>query len=377
MSVRKRKWTTRLGEAKEAWVVDYIDGQGDRHIKTFERKKEADDYRATVKVDVRAGTHIAPNKSITVAAAAESWLAHAEAEGLERATIENYRQHVRLHILPRIGKVKLAALTPDKVKAFRDSLLENLSRDLARKVVTSTKTMLKVAKHGHMVADLKIKQRKREDGNGKPEKGRDFPTPGEIKRLVEAAKNLKWRTLILVAALTGLRASELRGLRWADVDLKAGELHVRQRADRYGNIGQPKSEASARTVPLDPDVLVPALQKWWLACPKGEAGLVFPTRTAKVENHSNLLRGLAAIMVTANIVGKDGKAKYGPHSLRHFFASWCINRKVDGGRELPPKSVQVLLGHSSITMTLDRYGHLFPRNDDRTELAAATRALLA
>src|SRR5258708_10880931 len=71
------------------------------------------------------------------------------------------------------------------------------------------------------------------------------------------------------------------------------------------------------------------------------------------------------------------RAKYsGLHSLRHFFASWCINRKVDGGLELPAKVVQERLGHSTIAMTLDTYGHLFPRHDDSEELAAAERALL-
>jgi integrase len=69
--------------------------------------------------------------------------------------------------------------------------------------------------------------------------------------------------------------------------------------------------------------------------------------------------------------------KYDLHAFRHFFASWCINPKERGGRELPPKVVQNLLGHSSIVMTPDLYSHLFPRGDDRAELAAAARALLA
>jgi integrase len=372
MSVRKRKWVTRLGEARECWIVDYADQDGERHIKTFERKKEADDYRATVKVAVRAGTHIAPSKSVTVAAAAESWLKHAEAEGCERATIENYRQHARLHILPLIGKVKLASLTPTKVEAFRDNLLAGMSRPLARKVLVSFKSILRVAKCAHVTDGVSIRARKRDER--KLEKGRDYPTPDEVRRLFEATKSLRWRTLLSTAALTGLRASELRGLRWTDVDFKADELHVRQRADRYGTIGQPKSETSTRTVPLAPEVLS-ALKEWKLACPKGELDLVFPNRAAKVENHSNMLRSLARVMIDANVVNKAGKPKYGPHGLRHFFASWCINRKVDGGRELPIKAVQALLGHSSITMTLDTYGHLFPRGDDRAELADASRAL--
>jgi integrase len=81
-------------------------------------------------------------------------------------------------------------------------------------------------------------------------------------------------------------------------------------------------------------------------------------------------------MVAAGVVTKAGKPKYALHAFRHFFASWCINRKADGGRELPAKSVQRLLGHSSIVMTLDTYGHLFPSGDDRAELAAASRTLL-
>ena len=72
-----------------------------------------------------------------------------------------------------------------------------------------------------------------------------------------------------------------------------------------------------------------------------------------------------------------GKAKYtGLHSLRHFYASWCINRRVDGGLELPLKLVQARLGHATITLTADRYGHLFPRGDDGAELAAAEKLFL-
>ena len=71
------------------------------------------------------------------------------------------------------------------------------------------------------------------------------------------------------------------------------------------------------------------------------------------------------------------EAKYtGLHALRHFYASWCINRKADGGLELPAKVVQARMGHSSIMVTLDTYGHLFPSGDDGAELAAAETALL-
>jgi integrase len=374
MSVRKRTWTTRAGEPKEAWIVDYTDQDGDRHIETFERKKDAEARHDKVRLDVRHGVHTAVSKSATVAEAAERWLSRVEAEGRERGTLAQYRQHVNIHIAPRIGRYKLAHLTPTKIEAFRDDLLANLSHPMARKVMTSLKSLLKAAKYAHVAADVSVGRSKR--GERKLEVGRDIPAPAEIKRLVHAAKDdARMHALLLTAALCGLRASELRGLRWTDVDLKAGELQVRQRADRYNTIGAPKSTSSTRTIPLPPEA-VAALKVWKLACPKGELDLVFPTSTGAIMYHRSMLDSLAPIMAAAGVV-KHRKPKYGLHAFRHFFASWCINRRADGGRELPAKVVQGLLGHGSIVMTLDRYGHLFPRGDDHAELAAAASALLA
>jgi len=376
MSVRKRTWTTRKGERKEAWIVDYIDQEGDRHIQTFDRKTDATEYHATVRVDIRQCVHTAPRKSATVTEAAEAWIKRVEAEGRERTTVGQYRQHLKWHIAPRIGRIKLANLTPARVEAFRDDLLGNLSRPLARKVLTSLKSLLKSAKHAHVAADVSIGRDKRSER--KLEIGVDIPTPDEIKRLLQAAAEapIRPRTLLITAILTGLRASELRGLRWRDVDFKHSELHVRQRADRYNEIGQPKSASGTRTIDFGPRVLA-ALREWKLACPKSDDGLVFPTPEGKIEHHKNMLSGLAPVMKAARVVDKSGEPKYALHAFRHYFASWCINRKAAGGRELPPKNVQQLLGHGSIVMTLDRYGHLFPRGDDRAELAAAESALWA
>jgi integrase len=192
----------------------------------------------------------------------------------------------------------------------------------------------------------------------------------------------------------GLRSSELRGLRWSDVDLKRCELHVRQRADYYREIGPPKSEAGERAIPLAP-MLVNTLREWKPVCPKGELDLVFPNGAGRVESHANIVnRGLIPVQIAAKVSvpvedaqgkpAKDDKgkpivtAKYaGLHSLRHFYVSWCINRRVDGGLELPLKVVQTRLGHASVQITADRYGHLFPRGDDGAELAAAEQAFLS
>src|SRR5262245_33945378 len=269
MSVRKRKWTTRRGEAKEAWIVDYVDQDGDRHIETFERKKNADAFHATVRVDVSKGEHIAPSKSETVAEAAERWIKRVEAEGRERSTIRQYRQHIDLHIVKRIGAVKLAHLTTTKVETFRDGLLKpasegGLSRPMARKVLTSLKSILKGAKRSHVAAGVSIGRDKRKR---KLEIGVDIPTHDEIKRLLQGAAeaDIRPRTLLTVVISTGLRASELRGLRWKDVDLKHSEIHVRQRADRWNDVGTPKSETSVRKIGFGSRTLA-VLKEWRIAC---------------------------------------------------------------------------------------------------------------
>ena len=152
---------------------------------------------------------------------------------------------------------------------------------------------------------------------------------------------------------------------------------MRQRADRHGVIGKPKSEAGHRTVPLGPSV-VNTLREWKLACPKGEHGLVFPAPTGGIALHNNVVRAFAAAVRAARLTDATGTAKYkGVHALRHFYASWCINAIELGGQELPPKAVQERLGHSSIVMTIDTYGHLFPAGKDaHKRLADAERALL-
>jgi integrase len=204
--------------------------------------------------------------------------------------------------------------------------------------------------------------------------GVDIPTPSEIEAILGAATG-RWRPFLLVAIRCGLRASELRGLRWGDIDFKKAELHVHQRADAYNKIGPPKSESGERAVPIPPATLL-ALKEWKVKCPRNarrELHYVFPNGDGNVENHANIVtRGLAPTLIDAGVTDPADEAKYsGLHALRHYFASWCVNRKVDGGLELPLKVVSERLGHSNIAITADLYGHLFPRGDDSKELAAA------
>src|SRR5262249_31924574 len=206
--------------------------------------------------------------------------------------------------------------------------------------------------------------------------GVDIPTPEEIKRVIQAATG-RMRPFLITAIFTGLRSSELRGLRWADVDLTSRVLHVRQRADRYNEMGKRKPEAGERVIRVGPVVANPR-REWRLACPKGELGLALPNAMGKIWNHAGIVRAMCRTMVAAGVVSAEGEAKYtGLHALRHFYASWLINRKKDGGLELPAKTVQARMGHSSIVVTMDTYGHLFPGSDDGSELAEAEKALLA
>jgi integrase len=130
--------------------------------------------------------------------------------------------------------------------------------------------------------------------------------------------------------------------------------------------------------PSFPPILVNTLREWKLRCPESEHGIVFPTGRGEIEYSNIVHRGLGPAQIAAGIVTKEGKPKYpGLHALRHFYASWCINRKQDGGLELPLKIVQQRLGHSTIALTADVYGHLFPSNDDGTELREAEKSLLS
>jgi integrase len=377
MSVRKRKWTTSSGEMKEAWIVDYSQ-DGNRHIETFKKKKDADAYAQQVGVDIRAGTHTPASRSITVRQAADDWIKTAEVEKRETSTIVQYRQHAN-HIAQRIGHVRLANLTATNVNAFRDDLLETLSRAMARKVLTSLKSLLKDAQRRGNVAQNVALSAKRIDpdkrGKEKLKIGVDIPSVDEIRALIAALPD-RWRPLFLTAIFVGLRASELRGLRWEDVDLKAGELHVRQRIDRLNVIGPPKSEAGRRTVRLGPLVLN-TLREWKAKCPPGELGLVFPSSKGGICGYHTTIRALQAAVCKAGLLNADGEPKYtGLHALRHFYASWCINPLDSGGQGLPAKAVQDRLGHSSIVMTMDTYGHLFPPSDDAKKLAEAERKLM-
>ncbi|EJC77674.1 site-specific recombinase XerD [Rhizobium leguminosarum bv. trifolii WSM2012] len=410
MSVRKRTWTGPDGEERTSWQADYIDGKGKRRRKAFGKKKDAEAFIIKAGGEVQEGTHIVDRDSVSVKKAAELWIATGEGEGLERSTLDQRRRHLKFHIEPFIGSTLVSKLTVPAVREFEDRLrAEGRSGAMVKKVLVSLGGILADAMERGLamrnsVRDMRQRRNGKEKRAEKRQKGKfkvgvHIPTPAEVRMILTSLEG-HWRPLLITDIFSGMRSSELRGLIWPDVDLEGRAIHVSQRADEYGKIGRPKSEAGERTIPIPP-IVVNTLREWRLSCPRRDSGrvdaagnpimelhYVFPNGKGNLESHANIVnRGLIPALIKAGVsidtgkVDKDGnpimQAKYtGLHSLRHFYASWCINRKAEGGLELPVKSVQERLGHSSIQQTLDCYSHLFPRGDDADELAAAERSLL-
>jgi integrase len=344
-TIRERTWTNAKGVVTKRWQVDFIDQYGKRRHKQFRLKKEADAYLVNTRGEVAAGTYAPESASQTARQAAEAWITRGLAEGLERSSIRQRRHHL-VHILDVLGPdTRLSKLTATRLEAAKDALLLKLSRQNARNVVQSMKAVLKQAKSPHLAtAELQVKGATRH--RKRLEVGTDIPTPDEIKRIVDTASGAGL-AMICLAAFAGLRASEIRGLRWSDLDLgQHPSVTVAQRADRWQDIGSPKSPAARRTIPIG-TVTLRALRGWKLQQPPGRA-LVFGTSTDRPDNLANLKR-----RYLHPVADQLWLRRYGPHSFRHYAISAWL--RTCGGDF---KQVQVWAGHSSLTMTMDRYGHL-------------------
>ena len=381
-TIRKRSWATRKGETKTAWTANYPDRDGKWHLKTFATKRAADAWLTQAKGEVRDGVHTPDSASATVSDAADLWLQRGAANGLERGTLRTYGQYVRLGIVPLIGKEKLSRLTRPMVETFRDDLLERFAYRRARVSLSALRMILSHAQSRGLVAqnvarDVRIDDRPRD--SEQLEFGRSIPTREEAGRLFDGAE--RWfRVMVLLAAATGMRSSELRGLEWSAVDLKAERVTVRQRADQWGAVGKPKTKAGQRTLDLVPAVAA-ELRQWW-AAPGRHPVWVFPGRDSdKPIAQSTVTEKIAALQVTLGIVRETTRPgggevrpapKYTFHELRHYFASALIELGYNS------KRLQVAMGHNKITTTFDIYGHLFPEPGDRKErLAALERFVLS
>jgi integrase len=437
-SVRKRTWTSG-GKAKTAWIADYFDQSGKRHQQAFPTRGAADAFLVQALGEVAKGIHTPTTTSITVAEACQLWLEKCEQEKLARSTLRLYRAIVAHHIIPLIGDKKLARLTKSLVHTFSDECQKRTTREMARKALIYLHCALEFAQDRELVAQnvarqvrIKINARDRR----KVGIGDNVPTAEEVNALMDRAEP-HLRSLLVTAIFTGMRGGELRALTWENVDFERKVIRVRQAADAWGTIGRPKTAAGEREIPMT-SMVVNTLREWKLVCPwqgivpgvwesaekilqivrlieanpgtpsfnargrvwpgistcavakqvgvdartvnkvrlampissNSRLWLVFPTLTGKVRGPGHLWQDFARLQCEIGMVGATGKAKYSLHKLRHFFASWAIEQGF------PQKRLQTILGHASIGVTMDVYGHLFPRlEDDQALLEAGQQAL--
>jgi len=363
MSIRKRTWTTASGEKKVAWLATYSDLGGARRFKQFQRKRDAEEWLTNAKSEMLRGVHVPDSLSITVREAAQKWIARGVSAKLERTTIEDYEGECRRKIFPLIGDLKIARLTPPGVERFKLELIESAGLSGARRALNFLTMILEhCVRTGEISVNpartIKVPKNRRKSKV-------IIPSIEEIRMLIQMAPT-QWRPLLVLVSSTAIRSSEFRALPWSNVDLENGRITISQKADIYRVVAIPKSTAGSRSIPISMNV-VNELISWKKICKPSAQNLVFPSRSGDVLSYSNLRRRMfvplqracalrwreqfsdTAILTNTAVGFRDS---YGFHALRHFAASMWIKQNVD------LKRLTTWMGHASVQITLDTYGHL-------------------
>lgn len=338
--------------------------------------------------------HAPDGELTTVTEAIDTWLQVCEKigrDGREKVELETYKEYKRRaavmseYVWPKL----LHELIPADVVAFRNWLLLNKSRDLARRTLSSFHSvMIEMHRQGKIHLDPAAGITIRSGGRYEEEDAEvEIPTDDEMRAIYAAADRLvskneymaqcwaRYRPLIYLAGFTGMRPSEIRGLAWSQI----GSDHVKitQRADRTGNIGPVKSRAGRRTLYL-PKFIIDMLNDWRDLCPASKRNLVFPTASGAPMALTNFRAGAwDPLMREAKLLKKvvrSGKEisvpKYTPYALRHYFAS----KLIETGRDL--KFIQTAMGHSKIEVTFNVYGHLIRGREEQHKQSAEDLAFL-
>lgn len=400
-SIRKRSWTTAKGDKRIAWAVDFTDADGRRERRQFTTKREADAFRVEIEGQLRAGTFRPEAAKVTVKEAADLFLDHCEGrlkrrERMTRHNLAVYEGHVWNYICPDparhpagkrparmrvfeggIGAVKLGQLTASKVCDFRDRLRDaGVSVPTTRKILGTLQLMLNHAISRDLIAvnparGVKVIGR-RDEGSRKIVP----PTKEAMRRLIEVADR-DFRVKLIVAGATGLRAGEFHALRWRHLDLAGGEVTVETRVDVYGDEDVTKTAAGMRTVPLGATVIT-ALKGWKVRSKHSKPDdLVFPNKRGGYTGHDNMVkRQFLPLFDKLAVLHRDdpanhpsAPARFNWHALRHFAVSCWIEAGLD------PKTVQTFAGHSSLSVTMDRYGHLFRSEDHKRAMDAIAKEM--
>ncbi|RDL52092.1 Transposase from transposon Tn916 [Ensifer sp. M14] len=377
-TITKRRWKTSKGVEREAWVLAYTDASGKRHKEQFEKKRDAEARRTEVTHQVVTGTYRADAASTTVEDAVKDYLKHlAGRRDRGEHAGEHYLRTVEgqlyNYVAPQegravefeggIGAVKLSQCTAKVVSDFRDRL-----RDAGVGVVTTRRILGSLSRAlQHAVSNdlLAINPASNIRVTGKRGEGAKKVVPPSKADLAAALGQAKGSIAIRMrlSASAGVRASELYALRWRHVAFNAGELTVDGRVDAYKNEDTTKSTAGIRQVPLSSAMLA-ELRKWKDSAKSSEADdLVFPNSKGGFLDHKNILkREFRPLLAAATAKAKEDGGKFKAfnwHALRHF----AISTWIEAGMQ--PKTVQTFAGHSSLAVTMSRYGHMFPSDTHR------------
>ncbi len=377
---------TRTGAKGTTYQVRFPD-KGSRtgySYRTFSRKQDARAFTQNM-----AAIRTAPSGTkLDVSAAIDTWLRVCEKVGrdgretVEPQTLKEYER--RADVMKTFDWCKkLHELEPADVIAFRNWLLENKSRDLARRTLSSFHSVLLEMKlQGYIKDDPASGISVRAGGRYEDDDAEvEIPSDQEVKNILAATESLRskndfmakcwarYQPMIYLAVFSGMRPSEYRGLPWSNVG--DGVVYVRQRADKTGLIGPVKSKAGRRTLYIA-KLVTDRIFEWRESCPKSEADLVFPTDSGKPIGLTNFATGAwtplmkeAGLMVCDKAKGETVlRPKYTPYCLRHYQASKLIEKNKDA------KYIQSFMGHSDIKITYNTYGHLMKDREDEHKKTA-------
>lgn len=337
------------------WRSRWRDESGRQRAKSFKRKGDAERFLHATVADIDRGVYVASSKSkLTVAAWADEWLAGAR--NLRQGGKSAYRADVDRHILPAIGEIPIGKLTDTDLDKMLADLSTRLGPGSVAKIYRTLRRMLNVAVKRHKLAVSPLAP---VEAPRVPPTEMRFLSAAEVERLADAMDE-RYRTWVRVAAYGGLRWSETAGLRPERVDLERCRVHVVEQLIN-GRREEPKSDASRRWVSL-PTSMRDEL-KAHLATHSTD--LVFPAPRGGPLGTSFRNRFWLPACLAAGLATLEERPGLPPrivgapriHDLRHTAVALAI---ATGAH---PKAIQMRMGHSSIVVTLDRYGHLFDEMD--------------
>jgi integrase len=352
---------TRNGKAQYSYRVMWRAPDGTQKAKTFQLRKDAEAFRSEIESSKNKGVYIDPHAGkILFKDYAAKWLS-AKKASRKLGTVIVYSSHLERNILPTFGGQPVGSITRSDVQDWVATLAD--TRNLApRTVQFSYRVLASIFKRA--VADDLIGRTPCRDIE-RPEVARKEVDPLEADEVSALAKVIakRYKALILAAAGTGMRWSELAGLTVDRVDFLRRTVKVDRQLSREGQNAElftaPKTKASVRTIPL-PQTVVNALAAHIKEFGTGEHGLIFTSPKGAPMNYKNFR---ARMWVKALKDMDDAPEGVTFHTLRHTYASLLIQAGES------PKVIQERLGHASITETMDTYGHLYPNSDESTRAA--------